>query len=498
MAVLHLDQHTPLVEDLLDDAEQAGAYLIVRLQRVESRSINVNNGVVESVAATLSQGIGLHVFDQRGHTAFASTDRVEAGPARQALRSALAGLRAAADAGLQRNRAVFDAAPLQATEIGPTPYALDHLSLDELKTVVLAVNQEVAALGTGLKVRTPFTANREEWRIARSDGTDVRYLLPHGYCFVSVTAQEEGETHTVNASMARTGYEIFLHEAERRALIERAARAAEIAKGLLNAPRHAAGSYPIVMDYAMAKGLAHEAFGHAAETDGLRTSILGSGGVFKRGETMAADIVSIIDEPLPGDHAFQPFSPNGIRRGRATILDQGVLSDALADLFSAEAAGVSIIDAARAQSYGSVPVPRMTNIRIELPDPIPMSGRYEEQTPEHVRAALLNAGLIRTGQPVLFLSGYKGGQVNPATGDFVFNCAALYELSREGVQLFQPGIFSGQTRAALHAIKAGFGPLQLDAMGFCGKAGQSVPSSGGSHYFLYLDSHPQVAIGGGS
>jgi TldD protein len=69
-------------------------------------------------------------------------------------------------------------------------------------------------------------------------------------------------------------------------------------------------------------------------------------------------------------------------------------------------------------------------------------------------------------------------------------------LSVEGVKLFQPAIFSGQTRAALQAIAAGFGPLQLDAMGFCGKAGQSVPSSGGSHYFLYLEPSPAVLVGG--
>jgi TldD protein len=68
----------------------------------------------------------------------------------------------------------------------------------------------------------------------------------------------------------------------------------------------------------------------------------------------------------------------------------------------------------------------------------------------------------------------------------------------EGTHLYQPGIFSGYSLAALHAIKAGFGPLQLDAMGFCGKAGQSVPSSGGSHYFLYLEADPQVMIGGRS
>lgn len=491
-----LNQYSPLLHELLDAAGRHGAYLIARLQRSESRSLNVNNGVLESAAATLSQGIGLQVFDRDGHTAFASTDRIEAEPAGKALQSALAGLRAAAEAGLEANPAIYELEPAQARVEGPSPYSLDHLDLGDLKERVIAINREVANFGTELKVRTPFVVNRETWRVVRSDGTDVSYMLPRGYCYNSVTAQRDGEAHTVSASLSRTGYEVLLDEADRTALMLRSRRAAEQARQLLGAPRYPAGSYPIVMDYAMAKGLAHEAFGHAAETDGLRTSILGDEGRFRHGEKMAAEIVSIIDEPLPGDHAFQPFSPNGVRRERATILDHGVLKDALADVFSAADAGARVIDAARAQSYGNVPVPRMTNIRIELPEPLPLAGRFEEQRPEDVRAALINAGFITAGQPVVYLSGYKGGQVSPAQGDFVFNCAALYELSVEGVKLFQPGIFSGQTSAALYAIRAGFGPLQLDAMGFCGKAGQSVPSSGGSHYFLYLDAHPQVLVGG--
>lgn len=493
-----LDEYTPLLRDLLDTAERAGAYLIARIQRVESRSLNVVNGKTESMSASLGQGIGLQVFDRAGHTAFASTDRVAPEAASQALRSALAGLQASAAANLERNDAIFALDPVRESVSGPAPYSLEHLSLDRVEEYVLAINHEVQALGPDLKVRTPFGLNREFWRIVRSDGTDVDYMLPHGYCSNSVTVQRDGEAHTVNASLARTGYEILLDDTHRSTLLARAANAAQVAQQLVGAPRYAAGSYPIVMDYAMAKGLAHEAFGHAAETDGMRTSILGAGGLFRRGELMASEIVSIVDESLPGDHAFQPFSPNGVRRDRATILDHGVLTDALADVFSARDAGVRVIDAARAQSYGNVPVPRMTNIRIELPEPMPLAGRFEDQHPEHVRAALLNAGYITPDHAVIFLAGYKGGQVNPAQGDFVFNCAALYELSSQGIRLFQPGIFAGRAEAALHAIRAGFGPLQLDAMGYCGKAGQSVPSSGGSHYFLYLEAHPQVTIGGRS
>lgn len=489
-----LAEHSDLLAHVLDAAQRQAVYVIARIQRVESRGITVTNGKTEGLATTLSQGIGMHVFNRDGHTAFAATDTLTRENVERALRSAIAGLNAAASANLERNRAVFEIAPTVAVDVPPTPYEIDAWTLGEVQAQSEAINREIMAWDAELKVRTGFQIDRETWRIVRSDGTDVSYILPHGYCSNSVTIQRDGQAHTVNSSLSRTGYEVL--KAERELLLRRARNAVETVQRLTTAPRYPAGSYPIIMDYAMAKGLAHEAFGHAAETDGLRTSILGNNGVFRTGEQMAAPIVTIIDEPLAGDHAYQPFSPNGIRRTRATIMEGGVLRDALADLFSAQAAGTRVIDAGRAQSYGSAPVPRMTNIRIELPEAHPMPGRFEQQTPDSVREALLNAGLLRAGRPVVYLAGYKGGQVSPAQGDFVFNCAALWELSVEGVKLFQPAIFSGQTRAALQAIAAGFGPLQLDAMGFCGKAGQSVPSSGGSHYFLYLEPSPVVQVGG--
>lgn len=493
-----LAEYSDLLAEVLDEAQRQQVYVIARLQRTTSRGITVTNGKTEGIATGLSQGIGMHVFDREGHTAFAATDRLTGENVAQALRAAISGLRAAARADLQRNEAIWSIEPTIAIDTPPTPYALDDVPLSQVQGLVEEINREVMRWGADgartLKVRTPFSIDREEWRIVRSDGTDVRYTLPHGYCYNIATVQHDGTAHTVSSSLSRTGYEVLIDE--REVLMQRAYKAVETAQQLTGAPRYPAGSYPIVMDYAMAKGLAHEAFGHAAETDGLRTSILGRNGVFRTGEQMAAPIVTIIDEPLAGDHAYQPFSPNGLRRTPATIMRAGVLHDALADLFSAVAAGTRVIDAGRAQSYGSVPVPRMTNIRIELPEAYPLAGSFEQQTPETVRAALLNAGLLTADRPVIYLAGYKGGQVSPAQGDFVFNCAALWELSVEGVKLFQPAIFSGQTSAALKAIAAGFGPLQLDAMGFCGKAGQSVPSSGGSHYFLYLEPSPAVLVGG--
>ena len=62
--------------------------------------------------------------------------------------------------------------------------------------------------------------------------------------------------------------------------------------------------------------------------------------------------------------------------------------------------------------------------------------------------------------------------------------------------LYRGAIFSGQILSALQAVIAGLGPIQIDAMGTCGKLFQGVPSSGGSHYFLVLKADEEITIGG--
>ena len=138
----------------------------------------------------------------------------------------------------------------------------------------------------------------------------------------------------------------------------------------------------------------------------------------------------------------------------------------------------------------------MTNIRIEVDAPLAAPGEFEDYGPANVRDLLAESGVLARHPRVVFLSGYSGGQVNPTTGDFVFNCKAIYVLGRDGISFHKPAIFSGSMFGALHAIREAFGPLKLDALGYCGKWRQSVPSSGGSHYFLVLEPDSRVRLGG--
>ena len=72
-------------------------------------------------------------------------------------------------------------------------------------------------------------------------------------------------------------------------------------------------------------------------------------------------------------------------------------------------------------------------------------GAFEDYDPERVRELLTAAGVLRRHPRVAYLSGYTGGQVNTVTGDFVFNCRAIYALGADGATLHRPAIFSGST-----------------------------------------------------
>ena len=209
------------------------------------------------------------------------------------------------------------------------------------------LESEIAAKVPGTSLKLSFKAELDAWRIFRSDGTDVLFAIPRCNLGVRATSSGNGARHGVSASVFTSRPEDLWEGKTRALFMSRALNAAGLARDLPDAPPHPAGSFPLVIDYALAKGLAHEAFGHAAEADGFRSSILAEHGRFRTGHPVGAEHISIIDEPLEGDHAWQPYSANGVERGRATLVDHGRLADGLSDPWSAKPGGVRMTGAAR-------------------------------------------------------------------------------------------------------------------------------------------------------
>jgi TldD protein len=492
--IAELDSLTDLSKEMTRRARLRGAFLVWRTQARRVASVQLKSGKVEEVATWSGSGHGAHAMVDDGRTALGSRDELLAEPAIALLEQTIGAAAAAGKLGVAPSLPA-ELEPVVARAIPDGLDAFDRIDLADVSTRLLELERELMATVPGVKMSLAYQSDLDAWRVFRSDGGDVTFAMPR--CVVRFAASSSGDArHTVAASVASPNPALYNDPSTIRTLLKRAVSAARLAAALPDAPAHAAGSFPLVIDYALAKGLAHEAFGHASEADGFRSSILAKDGRFRTGDVVGASHVSIIDEPKPSDHAWQPFSASGGRRLPATIVDHGRLGDALTDPWSQARSGSRLTNADRAESFRSAPLPRMTNIRIEVDHPLPALGDFEDYGPEQVRDLLAQHGVLDRHPRVVFLSGYSGGQVNPATGDFVFNCKAIYVLTPSGVTLHKPAIFSGSMFGALKSIREGFGPLLLDAIGTCGKWGQSVPSSGGSHYFLALDPDDSVRLGG--
>jgi TldD protein len=490
-----LRELTGLGAEMARRARAAGVLLVWRTQARAMARVVVRKGRAEDTGISSLSGHGVQVYTSDHRTALASRDDFDGEKALRLLDRVVAAAHSGEALGLEPARAA-DLTPASGEAVPATAATFESIDLAAVTKRLAELEAEIAGAVPGVALQLSYTADLDAWRIFRSDGTDVLFAMPRAAVRVSATSGGSGPRHTLGASLSRPDSRLLWDDAAVACFLKRARNAARLARALPDAEPHPAGSFPLVIDYALAKGLAHEAFGHSSEADGFRSSVLAKEGRFRTGEIVGAPHVSIVDEPVAGDHAWQPFASNGEPRRRATIVDRGRLKDALSDPWTAERAGVPLTGAERAESYRNAPLPRMTNIRIEVESPLGAKGSFEDYGPEEVRDLLDSAGVLRRHPRVAFLSGYSGGQANPATGDFVFNCKAIYGLARDRITLHKAAIFSGSMFGALRAVREGFGPLLLDAIGTCGKWGQSVPSSGGSHWFLVLDPDPTVRLGG--
>jgi len=207
--------------------------------------------------------------------------------------------------------------------------------------------------------------------------------------------------------------------------------------------------------------LFHEACGHGLEVDHIHKDA----SVYrldKRGERLASSLVNGVDDgTVPQAWGSFAVDDEGTPAQRTELFREGELVGFLYDRLRAEHDGVPSTGNGRRQSYANLPIPRMRNSYI-------LAGT---DRPEDV---------VSNTPHGLYAKTLGGGQVNPATGDFVFGVAEGY--------LIEGGAITAPVRGA---NLIGNGPQILSAIdavaddfetrdGVCGKEGQGVPVSNGS------------------
>jgi TldD protein len=250
------------------------------------------------------------------------------------------------------------------------------------------------------------------------------------------------------------GFELLAEDPD-----EIAAEAARKALAMLDARDAPTGRLPVVVGHGFGGVLLHEAVGHGLEADAVQKGASVYAG--KLGEQLAEPFVTAYDDGRrEGEWGSDGIDDEGIPTRRNTIIEDGRLTAYLYDLLRARKDGADPTGNGRRESFRNIPVPRMTNTYF---------------APGEATAEDLIGGVERG----LYAVSFGGGQVEPATGDFVFGVSEGYLI--EGGKVTAPvrgATLVGNGLEALRAIDGIAGDLEI-ASGFCGKAGQTVPAGVG-------------------
>ncbi|MCF7861088.1 TldD/PmbA family protein [Candidatus Woesearchaeota archaeon] len=241
---------------------------------------------------------------------------------------------------------------------------------------------------------------------------------------------------------------------------------------ILNAKNAKGGKFNIVVDQGLAGVFAHEAVGHACEAD----IILSDNSVLKgmEGTKVGVDGLTIGDNGKLNNWGYCPYDSEGVIAQDTTLIEDGILKGFLHSRETAKVMGEEPTGNGRAQSLENRPIPRMTNTYIK-----PKDWHFDEMLED-----------VKNGY---YLKDSYGGQVDTATGEFLFN-------AKEGF-VIKNGIIAERVRGAsmlgsilktLNSIRAIGNDIQYHGGGACGKSGQYALTGEGSPHLL-LDN---ITVGG--
>jgi TldD protein len=295
-----------------------------------------------------------------------------------------------------------------------------------------------------VRVFTSLGESTEEWR------TIVTFSI-------TVVAEKEGLLQTAHEAVSGAGGFEFFDDHD---VIALARKVRNRAVARLSAPPAPSGEMPIVIAAEAGGTLIHEAIGHPLEADGVQKGIspMYHGAI---GKVVGNEKVSVLEDPtMAGVRGFYAFDDEGTPAQRVVLVDHGVLKTYLYDRQTARRDGVASNGHGRRESFRHRPIPRMANTFVA-------SGPDDPQQ------------IVRSVPNGLLVTKMGGGQVETATGDFVFEVEEGFLLKDGQVgPLIRGANLLGNGPDVLKTIDQ-VGSDMGWSVGTCGKEGQGAPVSDG-------------------
>jgi TldD protein len=440
-----------------------GRFAEVYAERRRGRSLRLDDRKVEDLVSGSDQGAGIRVVLGQ-QSAYAYTNVLTREALLDAAKAAAAAFPGAAGAPV---------APLvTATPACTHPAARDPLDADGPGLVRLVTAADEAARAVDASVRQVsvlYSDARQEIYLANSEGHRSTEERIRTRIVAQVVAARDGIIQTgFEGPGGSVGHELFDdHPPEQVGRL-----AAERAVVLLDSIPAPAGQFPVVLGPGGGGVLFHEACGHGMEADIVAKGASVYAG--KRGQLLGTPLFTGVDDATtPGGWGSFAFDDEGTPAQRTVLFDAGVCTDYLSDRLRAERLGIPASGNGRRQSYAHLPIPRMTNSYI-LPgtdDP---------------------AEILRSVDRGVYCKSLGGGQVDPASGDFVFGITEAYLI--EGGQVTRPirgANLVGDGPTVIGRVEAVGSDFET-RQGICGKDGQGVPVAFGTPTLLIS----RITVGG--
>jgi len=434
------------LKDRLSDAlrRSPAQYTEIRVERTWASQVSFRGPRLETATASEDQGGFVRVLNPGcgwGIAAFTSLEQLPAMVARAH----------------ELSRAVRLDEPITLAAVPPTESDvvadLDGdvrgVSLAEKKRLIEGYNGLMLGVAGGIvDTQAVYRDEITEYWYVNSEGTALHELRPEITLSGTATARRDGTIEKGLESIGlRRGWNAAAgHEQGFRDVAERAVQ-------LLDAPRVAGGTYPVILDPELAGVFIHEAFGHLSEADFVYENPQARE-MMTLGRRFGRPVLTVGDNgAAAGLRGTLPFDDEGTPTQDTVLIKEGVLVGRLHSRETAAHMGERATGNARAISFRHPPIVRMTNTYIANG-----KGTFDDLI-----------GDIKLG---VYACGAFGGQTMLENFSFT---AAYGRMIRDGkpAELVKDVVLAGNLFQTLDRIERIAGDFRWNQMGGgCGKGGQ--------------------------
>ncbi len=319
------------------------------------------------------------------------------------------------------------------------------------------------------QVNLTYSDKQKHIEIINETGLYVEEKRIYTVLFVEITAKKNDVIQSIRKPFGALGGFDFLKMMDFNSIAE---DMTEKLIELISSPPLKAKNMSVVLSSSAGGTMIHEAIGHGLEADLVYESM----SIYKEklGKKVANEQITVVDDATkPKMRGSFFYDDEGTKSQNTLLIENGILKNYMFDKTYAKLANKQSTGNSRRESYRYAPIVRMSNTYI-LPG---------KDSPEDIVSSVEEGLLVKH---------MGGGQVNPITGNFVFEVNEGYLIKQGKVQnMVRGATLIGNGPKVLGEIDMVGNDFGIE-VGTCGKGSQGVPVTDGEPTIRI----PSIMVGG--